>query len=139
MGKGAGAGGRGRALRRLAPASLLLAALGLSLLVAAFAHGFAQFRHGAAAEPVVEMVICAGEMTQTILIDTNGDPVKPSQCPPELCRACLAASLQGLAPHAAMLPRAPAPHRTSFFAMRRAAAVARPASDPRPRGPPVTT
>jgi hypothetical protein len=113
--------------------------LGLSILIASFAHGYAQIRRDAAPDEVFAVVICADGTTQTVLLDQNGDPVDPSHCLPELCSACLTPQLLANASQQDAAPRLVASHRVSFPAASVAATAPRPASDPRPRGPPATT
>lgn len=119
-------------------APFCLTLLGLAMLVASFAHGFAQARAGSMPEGVVAVVICADGAAQTILLDRNGNPVEPAHCLPELCSACLSPPLLENASQPAMAPRRVASRRMSFLDETVAVIARRPASDPRPRGPPPT-
>jgi hypothetical protein len=109
------------------------------MLVAASAHGYAQARSAALQGEVFAVVICADGAAQVMLIDRDGNPVDPQHCLPEFCSACLSPLALALAPHPVTVSRRAASHRLSYPLSPAAIAVARPASDPRPRGPPATT
>lgn len=125
--------------RGRAPGAILVALLGLTMFLASLSQGSAQVQRLAMLDAVIEIVLCADGTEQTVLLDRNGDPVDPSHCTAEMCSACLGPLLTVLPRQPDAAAPLPEPGSASFAVFAQSVAVLRPASDPRPRGPPATT